>query len=894
RLWDPTTATHLHTLTGHTGPVYSCAFSPDGTTLATTSEGGTIRLWDPTTATHLHTLTGHTGPVYSCAFSPDGTTLATTSWDGTIRLWDPTTATHLHTLTGHTGPVYSCAFSPDGTTLATTSEGGTIRLWDPTTATHLHTLTGHTGPVYSCAFSPDGTTLATTSWDGTVRLWDPTTATHLHTLTGHTGPVYSCAFSPDGTTFATTSQYDVRLWDPTTATHLHTLTGHTNWVVGCAFSPDGTTLATTSRDNTIRLWDPTAATTHLNSLTGHTSAVYSCAFSPDGTTLATTSQDGTVRLWDPTTGQHLHTLTGHTSPLYSCAFSPDGTTLATTSQDGTVRLWDPTTGQHLHTLTGHTSPLYSCAFSPDGTTLATTSQDGTVRLWDPTTGQHLHTLTGHTSPVTACAFAPDGTTLATTSQDGTIRLWDTHHDTLTTHTSPVTSCAFSPDGTTLAATGQDGTIRLWDPTTGPALRGSPITLVLVGPPSAACMIAGSASALRSARLSGPALASGGGVIAAALFAAGVPVRSVGEMTARIVTRRRWTRRNRVDDPAGSLAAMLRALAVSTTGDLRVPVPHQLFRHRLQVTLVDTATNQTVVLPLDANRLGLDPDSLSIEALARASLSGPADPAVDLGGRQFRAAFDRPLDLGPSLANPPPGRRTTILVDVATSDGDAPPAALPSDDHTVRVTLPHPSIPDMTVTLGARHAAVLTELGCEHASRVIVKARSSGALRPRVRLPQPKAALPLRVFISHRRDDRPAEAQALARALRTAVGMSNVFFDVDTIPAGANFRSAIETALNAADVAVVVIGERWTERLAEPDDLVRLELEHAFNRGLTIVPVLVGRQPLAPQELPGALALLARISAVRLDPSAVDDGIRQVVERLHNQPGQRAASPQSFR
>ena len=46
-----------------------------------------VRLWDVGTRENIATISGHTGSVYSIAFSPDGTTLASVSEDGTIKLW---------------------------------------------------------------------------------------------------------------------------------------------------------------------------------------------------------------------------------------------------------------------------------------------------------------------------------------------------------------------------------------------------------------------------------------------------------------------------------------------------------------------------------------------------------------------------------------------------------------------------------------------------------------------------------------------------------------------------------------------------------------------------------------------------------------------------------------
>ena len=63
------------------------------------------------------------------AYSPDGTTIASGDEDGTVKLWDPNTGRERCTLVGHTGKVRALAFSPDGSVLATGDAGGTIRLW---------------------------------------------------------------------------------------------------------------------------------------------------------------------------------------------------------------------------------------------------------------------------------------------------------------------------------------------------------------------------------------------------------------------------------------------------------------------------------------------------------------------------------------------------------------------------------------------------------------------------------------------------------------------------------------------------------------------------------------------------------------------------------------------
>jgi WD40 repeat protein len=76
------------TLKGHTLDVLCLAFSPDGSTLVSGCEDGTIKLWDVTRGKEVATLKGHASEVRCVAFSADGKMLATGGADKTIKLWD--------------------------------------------------------------------------------------------------------------------------------------------------------------------------------------------------------------------------------------------------------------------------------------------------------------------------------------------------------------------------------------------------------------------------------------------------------------------------------------------------------------------------------------------------------------------------------------------------------------------------------------------------------------------------------------------------------------------------------------------------------------------------------------------------------------------------------------
>lgn len=252
---DPAKPESNRILKAHADSINSLSIHPNGNTLASSSEDGTVKFWDMKKLWNSKKPWNEKAPTplkilreqaEKIAFSPDGSLLATESRDNTLKLWD-TKTWKFRTLPNKRG-IRSLLFSPNGELIAIAESGekGTLTLWKVDTAKPLHS--------WSLDFSPKDFSagfLGSTKQSSHVVFGE---------MAGSSRRFGSLSFSRDSSKVAcaeinyATGEYRIKIWDTNTGEVLQTLAGHSASIRSTAFSPKGNVLASGSWDTTIRLW----------------------------------------------------------------------------------------------------------------------------------------------------------------------------------------------------------------------------------------------------------------------------------------------------------------------------------------------------------------------------------------------------------------------------------------------------------------------------------------------------------------------------------------------------------------------------------------------------------------------------------------------------------------
>ncbi len=291
----------------------------------------------------LFKYTGHTLPVFTVAWSPNGQRIASGGADRTVQIWNPD-GTNISTYLGHSASVSAVAWSSDSLFIASGSADKTAQVWpsyDTSNTSLVVTYHNHTNNVRTIAWpNHDGTHIASGGDDGTAQIWNPLKGTKIFSFPVHT-LIWSVAWSPDNKSLASGGDNgSVQVWNAITGASVPLLSysGHTNSVKAISWSPNGQYIASGSNDKTVHVWHAGTGTL-VTKYTGHAEVLTTVAWSPDGKYVASGGGDHTVQVWEPLTSRPILIYKGHSDAIHAVSWSPNSKNIVSASDDKTVQVW---------------------------------------------------------------------------------------------------------------------------------------------------------------------------------------------------------------------------------------------------------------------------------------------------------------------------------------------------------------------------------------------------------------------------------------------------------------------------------------------------------------------------------------------------------------------------
>jgi eukaryotic-like serine/threonine-protein kinase len=295
----------------------------------------------PVPPSYVSTYDGHTAPVWTVAWSPDQTHIASAGQDRTVQVWDIKTGHCQLTYTEHASLVWNVAWSADGSLIASAGDDDSVKIWQAQSGRLIYSQHQNAPDrLWAMSWSGDNAHIATANNDGIIQVWNTHNGQHTVTYREHSARVHALAWSPDGSLVAS-ADYDgtVQIWHAWTGQRRLVYRGHVHTpIYAIAWSPDGTRLASADYGGSVQVWNSLDGRP-LHTYRGHAAAVYSVAWSPNGKFIASASDDRTVQVWQAQSGNIVFTYRKHSAPVRSAAWSSNGVLIASGALDGSVHVW---------------------------------------------------------------------------------------------------------------------------------------------------------------------------------------------------------------------------------------------------------------------------------------------------------------------------------------------------------------------------------------------------------------------------------------------------------------------------------------------------------------------------------------------------------------------------
>jgi DNA excision repair protein ERCC-8 len=266
KVWDTNQLEPVETISAY-GPVYSVSMSrctSSQNLVAVGSKGENVILVDLRTGRGIHLLQGHTGPVFSTAWSPGNPNhIVTGSGDRTLRLWDIRRSGWIHS--------YNMSRRDPDPTMKRL-------ILDPTQVPYAETASAkldapaakrrkidalekaHDSAVVGVAFTPDSKGILSTGADKAMRLWE--TDTGINQMISYPGTKYrvplmnKILLSTNGKLVYHPNGESVGVYEVKTGKKVHTLKGHYAPVTSMAYHTSLPEMYTGAADGSILVWTP--------------------------------------------------------------------------------------------------------------------------------------------------------------------------------------------------------------------------------------------------------------------------------------------------------------------------------------------------------------------------------------------------------------------------------------------------------------------------------------------------------------------------------------------------------------------------------------------------------------------------------------------------------------